>query len=98
MNSYAEVFEAVKEHCRVAVVDASFKLFIEPLELKCIEENTAIIYANNEWAKNVVEERFTGAIRKGFEKILGFTFHPDSLYLPDCLRWRRRRQQYSHGQ
>ena len=76
MNSYAEVFEAVKEHCRVAVVDASFKLFIEPLELKCIEENTAIIYANNEWAKNVVEERFSGAIRKGFEKILGFTIIP----------------------
>ena len=42
MNSYAEVFEAVKEHCRVAVVDASFKLFIEPLELKCNEENTAM--------------------------------------------------------
>ena len=76
MNSYAEVFEAVKEHCRVAVVDASFKLFIEPLELKCIEENTAIIYANNEWAKNVVEERFSGAIKKGFEKILGFTIIP----------------------
>ena len=76
MNSYAEVFEAVKEHCRVAVVDASFKLFIEPLELKCIEENTAIIYTNSEWAKGIVEERFTGAIRKGFEKILGFTIIP----------------------
>ena len=76
MNSYAEVFEAVKEHCRVAVVEASYKLFIEPLELKCIEDNTAIILTNSEWAKGSVEERFTGAIRKGFEKILGFTIIP----------------------
>ena len=73
MNSYEEVFQAVKEHCRKAVVEASFKLFIEPLELQGIEGNTAVILTNSEWAKGIIEERFLGAIRKGFEKILGFT-------------------------
>ncbi|MBE6886859.1 MAG: chromosomal replication initiator protein DnaA [Ruminococcaceae bacterium] len=73
MNSFNDVFVAVKEQCRKNIVEASFNLFIEPLELDRIEDNTAFITTNSEWAKGIIEERFSFHIKKAFEEILGFT-------------------------
>ena len=73
MNSFNDVFVAVKELCKKDIVEASYNLFIEPLELSRIEDNTAYIKTSSEWAKGIIEERFEFHLRKGFEKILGFT-------------------------
>ncbi len=73
MNSFNDVFLAVKEYCKQTVVEASYKLFIEPLEIQSLEGNTAIVLTNSEWAKGIIEERFVSLIQKGFEAILGFT-------------------------
>ena len=73
MNSYNDVFAAVKEFCKVDIVEASFKLFIEPLVLDRIEQDTAYILTDSEWAKGIIESRFEPYLRKGFEQILGFT-------------------------
>ena len=40
MNSFNDVFVAVKELCKKDIVEASYNLFIEPLELSRIEDNT----------------------------------------------------------
>ena len=73
MNSFNDVFLAVKEYCKQTVVEASYKLFIEPLEIESLEGNTAIVLTNSEWSKGIIEERFVSLIQKGFEAILGFT-------------------------
>ena len=74
MNSFNDVFLAVKEgFCKEKIVEASYNLFIKPLEIKSLEGNTAVLLTNNEWAKGVIEERFEPYLRKGFEEILGFT-------------------------
>ena len=74
MNSINDVFLAVKEgFCKEKIVEASYNLFIRPLEIKSLEGNTAVLLTNNEWAKGVIEERFEPYLRKGFEEILGFT-------------------------
>ena len=73
MNSYNEVFLAVKEQCKQNIVEASYNLFIEPLVLDRIEGNTAYILTSSEWSKGIIEERFEPYLRKGFEEILGFT-------------------------
>ena len=74
MNSINDVFLAVKDgFCKEKIVEASYNLFIRPLEIKSLEGNTAVLLTNNEWAKGVIEERFEPYLRKGYEEILGFT-------------------------
>ena len=50
MNSFNDVFVAVKELCKKDIVEASYNLFIEPLELSRIEDNTAYIKTSSELA------------------------------------------------
>ncbi|MEG1895613.1 MAG: chromosomal replication initiator protein DnaA [Oscillospiraceae bacterium] len=73
MNSFNDVFLAVKGYCKQTVVEASYNLFIEPLEGKSLVDNTAVLLTNSEWAKGIIEERFIPLLQKGFEEILGFT-------------------------
>ncbi|MEG2192492.1 MAG: chromosomal replication initiator protein DnaA [Oscillospiraceae bacterium] len=73
MNSFNDVFLAVKGYCKQTVVEASYNLFIEPLEGKSLVDNTAVLLTNSEWAKGIIEERFITLLQKGFEEILGFT-------------------------
>ncbi|MEG0021033.1 MAG: DnaA/Hda family protein, partial [Oscillospiraceae bacterium] len=73
MNSFNDVFLAVKGYCKQTVVEASYNLFIDPLEGKSLVDNTAVLLTNSEWAKGIIEERFITLLQKGFEEILGFT-------------------------
>lgn len=73
MNSFNDVFLAVKGYCKNTVVEASYNLFIDPLEGQSLNGNTAILLTNSEWSKGIVEERFLPLLQKGFEEVLGFT-------------------------
>lgn len=82
MESYNDVFKAVKRYCADRMVEASYNLFIRPLEagtmggtlLEGGHAATAVtIIAPNRWNKSVVEDRFVRLISEGFENILGFT-------------------------
>ncbi len=76
MESFNDVFKAVKEYCSQKIVKQSFELFIEPMEAGNMEGDIAILYANSEWAKGMIENRFIPVIKEGFERILGFTLVP----------------------
>ncbi len=73
MNSFKDVFSAVKLYCEDKLVTTTYNLFIEPLEIIDLSSGTAILQIGNEWAKGVIEERFLALIVEGFENILGFT-------------------------
>ncbi len=73
MNSFKDVFSAVKLYCEDKLVTATYNLFIEPLEIIDLSSGTAVLQTGNEWAKGVIEERFLPLIIEGFENILGFT-------------------------
>ena len=76
MESFNDVFVAVKQYCSQKIVKASFDLFIEPMEAGKMEGDTAILYANSEWAKGTIEARFIPILKEGFEQVLGFTLIP----------------------
>ncbi len=76
MESFNDVFKAVKEYCSQKIVKQSFELFIEPMEAGNLEGDIAILYANSEWAKGMIENRFASIIKEGFERVLGFTLIP----------------------
>ena len=76
MESFNDVFVAVKQYCSQKIVKASFDLFIEPMEAGKMEGDTAILYVSNEWAKGTIEARFIPILKEGFEQVLGFTLIP----------------------
>ena len=76
MESFNDVFKAVKEYCSQKIVKASFDLFIEPMEAGRLEGDTAELYTNSEWSKGIIEDRFSSILKEGFEMVLGFTLVP----------------------
>ena len=84
MESFNDVFNAVKEYCSQKIVKASYDLFIDPMEAGKLQGDTAILYANSEWAKGIIEDRFVPTLKEGFEQVLGFTLIPRiEVKLPD---------------
>lgn len=73
MESFNDVFLAVKDYCAQRIVSASYKLFIEPLEFDRLEGDHAYLIAPNSWSKGVVEDRFISILTEAFEEVLGFT-------------------------
>ena len=76
MESFNDVFKAVKDYCSQKIVKQSYDLFIEPMEAGNLVGDIAILYANSEWAKGMIENRFVSVIKEGFEQVLGFTLIP----------------------
>ncbi len=83
IESYRDVFVAVKEYCKEKMVTASYQLFIEPVELGRIEGNFAVLYAPNDWVRGVIEDRFVPLLTEAFEKTLGFSLAIKAQVKPD---------------
>ncbi len=73
MESFNDVFLAVKEYLANSIVPASYGMFIEPLEAGNIEGDYVTLYTTSRFIKTTVEARFKDHIKKAFEEILGFT-------------------------
>lgn len=73
MESFNDVFLAVKDYCSERMVSASYTLFIEPLTGGKIQGDKAIVYVPSEWLKGMVEDRFIPLMTEAFENVLGFT-------------------------
>ena len=73
MESFNDVFIAVKQYCKGQLTEASYSLFIDPLESGGLDGDTAIIIAPNRFIGNMVRDKFTDILIKGFEEILGFS-------------------------
>ena len=73
MESLNDVFLAVKGFCSERMVQASYNLFIDPLEVGTMNGDTITVIAPSEWLKGMVEDRFIPMLTEGFEKVLGFT-------------------------
>lgn len=72
MDSFVEIFAAVKEYCKERVAPATYDLFIADLEPVTFENSTACIKVRSEFVKGVLEERYLTMIKEGFKSFFGF--------------------------
>ena len=72
MNSFDEVFAAVKEYCKERVVGATYDLFIGDIEPISFDGNSAELSVRSEFVKNTLENRYLKLLKEGFQAILGF--------------------------
>ena len=74
MESFGDVFELVKNFCRnyPTVSDIGFNKWINVLEPDRLENNTAYLYAENEFARKTVLEYYGDILKEAFYNSLGF--------------------------
>lgn len=75
MNSFAEVFEAVKQYCtnEGGLGDVPRKLWLDALEPVGLEENDAVFYCQSEFQKDVIlGNKYKNLLLEAFEATLGF--------------------------
>lgn len=72
MNSFNDVFAAVKLHCKEKLADATYNLFMKDIEPVSFDGTKAVLLFQSEFKKNTVAERYTGLLKEGFLKVLGF--------------------------
>lgn len=70
-NIPAEFMNELKHYFKHNLVEASYRLFIEPLELIGIENNELHLKTYSSWSKSVIDERFKDNIKSMSEKLLG---------------------------
>lgn len=73
MNSFDEVFQAVKEFCRERIVPASYTLFIEGIKPISFEAGVVTLQISSEFLRNMVEQRYVALLKEGFQELLGFS-------------------------
>ncbi|MDD3428890.1 MAG: chromosomal replication initiator protein DnaA [Oscillospiraceae bacterium] len=89
MNSFDEVFAAVKEYCQGRLVAATYNLFIDGIEPIGFNGATATLRARSEFIKDTIEKRYTDLFNEAFKEILGFEVEielitPDEPVLPSA--------------
>ena len=72
MDSFDEVFSAVKSYCKQRLVDATYNLFIDGLEPISFENGVVTISVRSDFIKGMVQERYADLLKEAFTSILGF--------------------------
>jgi chromosomal replication initiator protein len=72
MNSFDEVFNAVKEYCKERVVLATYNLFFNDIEPVSFDGNAVTLSVRSDFIKNTLENRYMDMLQKAFRDILGF--------------------------
>lgn len=77
MNSFADVFEIVKEN--LPITATSKKLFIDPIKPMKLNNNRVILYVNEPYDKQIITENYLGMLITGFHEVLGFEIEVEIL-------------------
>ena len=74
MNSFEEVFEAVKEYCSRdgKVGNLAKGLWLDTLRPARLEGSDAVIYCPSEFQRMIVENNYSRPLQEAFTQILGF--------------------------
>ena len=73
MVSFNDVLIAAKEYCKNQMVDATYRLYIEKLQLVSFEDSSIITLSiENEFLCGIVNDRYLTLLRDAFKSVLGF--------------------------
>ena len=73
MVSFNDVLIAAKEYCKNQMVDATYRLYIEKLQLVSFEDSSIITLSiEKEFLCGIVNDRYLNLLRDAFKSVLGF--------------------------
>ena len=77
MNSFAEIFELVKDN--LPITDTARRLFIEPVKPVKLNNNHVVLYVNTPYEKEILNNNYTNMLKTQFHEVLGFEVEIDIL-------------------
>lgn len=71
MDSFAELWEMVKEECKNQVSESIYNVWFKDMELVSFDDNRAVI-ALSDFKRKIVESRFMDKLESSFKNVIGF--------------------------
>ncbi len=72
MDSFEDVFLAVKEYCKERVTGPAYTVFFQRLEIRDFDGSTVTILAHAEFIRTSLNSRYLSLLKEAFLAILGF--------------------------
>lgn len=71
MDSFAELWEIVKEECKNQVSESIYNVWFKDMELVSFDDNKVVI-ALSDFKRKIVESRFMDKLESSFKNVIGF--------------------------
>lgn len=71
MDSFAELWEMVKEECKNQVSESIYNVWFKDMELVSFDDNKVVI-AFSDFKRKIVESRFMDKLESSFKNVIGF--------------------------
>lgn len=81
MNSFAEIFEIVKDS--LPITDTARRLFIEPIKPVKLNGSTAVLYVSHPYEKEIIHNNYLNMFKTAFYEVLGFDVEIEILSIHD---------------
>ncbi len=72
MESFADVFNAVKKYCENEMASVAYTLWVKDIEPIRFERSTAYLYVKTDFKRSIIMEKYMGILSGAFENVLGF--------------------------
>ncbi|MGD9559796.1 MAG: chromosomal replication initiator protein DnaA [Oscillospiraceae bacterium] len=72
MDSFVEIFSAVKAYCQERVAPATYDLFFADLVPLSYENGSAVVGVRSDFVRGVLAERYLDMLAEAFRSLLGF--------------------------
>lgn len=71
MDSFAELWEMVKEECKKQVSESIYNVWFKDIELVSFDDNRVVL-ALSDFKRKIVENRFMDMLSESFKNVIGF--------------------------
>lgn len=71
MDSFAELWEMIKDECKNQVSESIYNVWFKDMELKSFDDDKVVI-ALSDFKRKIIESRFMGKLETSFRNVLGF--------------------------
>lgn len=72
MESFSQVFQAVKEYCESELSPTAYSLWIKPIDPVKFHDGTAVLSLKSNFQKNIILTKYMNILSKAFKEIIGF--------------------------
>jgi len=72
MDSFEEIFGLVSDYCKTQMTEVAHNLWIRDITPIRLENDTVYLGVNSEFKQNLVMEKYSDLLGRGFEQVLGF--------------------------
>ncbi len=79
MNSFDEVFSAVKEFCKEKLPLATYNLWISDIQAESFDGNKAVLKLNSDFKCKTVSARYQDLLKEAFFELMGFDVDLDLI-------------------